>query len=201
MLGIVGLTVFALLRRFRPANDTLDDPGQKRVQDAADRRRENRVEGDTLRETMLVPRVVMRWMFPFVLLLAIHLFLRGHDLPGGGFAAGVAIAIAFVLQYMASGARRFEARLTIRPLAWIGAGLLIALAAGAGSWIFGYPFLTSWFQYADLPLLGRVPLASAVAFDLGVVVLVVGATVLTLIALAHQSLRRPRGDDGQGEAE
>ena len=201
VLGIVGLTVFALLRRFRPANDTLDDPGQKRVQDAADRRRENRVEGDTLRETMLVPRVVMRWMFPFVLLLAIHLFLRGHDLPGGGFAAGVAIAIAFVLQYMASGARRFEARLTIRPLAWIGAGLLIALAAGAGSWIFGYPFLTSWFQYADLPLLGRVPLASAVAFDLGVVVLVVGATVLTLIALAHQSLRRPRGDDGQGEAE
>ena len=91
VLGIVGLTVFALLRRFRPANDTLDDPGQKRVQDAADRRRENRVEGDTLRETMLVPRVVMRWMFPFVLLLAIHLFLRGHDLPGGGFAAGVTL--------------------------------------------------------------------------------------------------------------
>ena len=91
--------------------------------------------------------------------------------------------------------------MTIRPLAWIGAGLLIALAAGAGSSIFGYPFLTSWFQYADLPLLGRVPLASAVAFDLGVVVLVVGATVLTLIALAHQSLRRPRGDDGRGEAE
>ena len=73
--------------------------------------------------------------------------------------------------------------------------------SGAVGWIFDQPFLTTYFQYADLPLLGRVPLASAVAFDLGVVVLVVGATVLTLIALAHQSLRRPRGDDGRGEAE
>ncbi|QYF87036.1 monovalent cation/H+ antiporter subunit A [Brevundimonas sp. PAMC22021] len=199
VLGIVGLTVFALLRRFRPASDTLADPGQKRVQDASDRRRDDRSEGDTLKDTLLVPRVVMQWMFPFILLFAAHLFLRGHDLPGGGFAAGVAIAIAFVLQYMASGARRVEARLAIRPVAWVGLGLLIAVVSGAGSWLFGYPFLTSWFQYADLPLLGRVPVASAVAFDLGVVVLVVGATVLALIALAHQSLRKPRETTREGE--
>ncbi len=63
--------------------------------------------------------------------------------------------------------------------------------------MFGYPFLTSWFQYADLPVLGRVPLASAVLFDLGVVVLVVGATVLTLVALAHQSLRKPKQRDAE----
>src|SRR3546814_2820401 len=59
--------------------------------------------------------------------------------------------------------------------------------------LFGHPFLTSHFQYADLPLFGRIPLASAVLFDLGVFCLVVGATTLMLIALAHQSLRRPRG--------
>src|SRR3546814_18174192 len=53
--------------------------------------------------------------------------------------------------------------------------------------------LTSHFQYADLPLFGRIPLASAVLFDLGVFCLVVGATTLMLIALPHQSLRRPRG--------
>ena len=201
VLGIVGLTVFALLRRFRPASDSLADPQPKKAQNALDRRREHRDEGDTLRETMLIPRVVMRWMFPFILLFAAHLFLRGHDLPGGGFAAGVAVAIAFVLQYMASGARWVEERLAIRPIVWIGVGLLIAVASGAGAWIFGYPFLTSWFQYADLPILGRVPLASAVAFDLGVVVLVVGATVLILVALAHQSLRKPRQDEAEaGEA-
>ncbi|KAK0351635.1 hypothetical protein LTR94_024193 [Friedmanniomyces endolithicus] len=200
VLGVVGLTVFALLRRFRPADDSLGGPKQQRVQNAADRDREDRAEGDTLKETMLIPRVVMRWMFPFIILLAIHLFLRGHDLPGGGFAAGVALSIAFVLQYMASGARWVEERLAIRPIVWIGSGLMIAAASGVGSWIFGYPFLTSWFKYADLPILGRVPLASAVLFDLGVVVLVVGATVLTLVALAHQSLRTPKSREEQGRA-
>lgn len=198
VLGIVGLTIFALLRRFRPASDSLPEPSQKRVQNKSDRDRDNRTEGDTLKETMLIPRVVMRWMFPFILLLAAHLFLRGHDLPGGGFAAGIAVAIAFVLQYMASGARWVEERLTIRPIVWIGLGLLISVASGVGTWVFGQPFLTTWFQYADLPILGRVPLASAVVFDLGVVVLVVGATVLMLVALAHQSLRKSRPQDEEG---
>ena len=198
VLGIVGLTIFALLRRFRPASDSLPEPNQKRVQNKSDRDRDNRNEGDTLKETMLIPRVVMRWMFPFILLLAAHLFLRGHDLPGGGFAAGIAVAIAFVLQYMASGARWVEERLAIRPIVWIGLGLLISVVSGMGAWAFGLPFLTTWFQYADLPILGRVPLASAVVFDLGVVVLVVGATVLMLVALAHQSLRKPQPQDEEG---
>jgi NADH:ubiquinone oxidoreductase subunit 5 (subunit L)/multisubunit Na+/H+ antiporter MnhA subunit len=68
-------------------------------------------------------------------------------------------------------------------------GLLLALATGAGAWLFGHPFLTSSFQYLDVPLLGRVPVASALLFDLGVFVLVVGATVLILVAIAHQSVR------------
>ena len=192
VLGIVGLTIWALLRRFRPAADSLGDPIQKRIQDDSDDRRENRKLGDTLSETMLIPRVVMRWLFPFIVLLALHLFLRGHDLPGGGFAAGVTLSIAFILQYMASGARWVEARLEIRPLVWIGGGLLIAALSGAASWVFGYPFLTSWFRYVDLPLIGKTPLASAVVFDAGVALLVVGATVLMLVAIAHQSLRKSR---------
>jgi multicomponent K+:H+ antiporter subunit A len=58
-----------------------------------------------------------------------------------------------------------------------------------GSWFFGHPFLTSYFQYTDLPYIGKMPTATALLFDLGVFALVVGATVLILIALAHQSLR------------
>ncbi|WP_313412988.1 monovalent cation/H+ antiporter subunit A, partial [Brevundimonas sp.] len=95
VLGIVGLTIWALLRRFRPASDSLGHTEQKQHQDHSDDRREDRELGDTLSETMLIPRVVMRWLFPFIILLALHLFLRGHDLPGGGFAAGVALSIAF----------------------------------------------------------------------------------------------------------
>ncbi|MCO6049017.1 monovalent cation/H+ antiporter subunit A [Mesorhizobium sp. RP14(2022)] len=192
VLGLVGLTVFALLLRFRPGADSLSAPEQQRVQRASDERHETRQPGDTLQDTMLVPRVVMQWLFPVIVLFAVHLFLRGHDEPGGGFAAGIAMSIAFILQYMASGTRWVEDRLRIRPLKWVALGLGIATLTGMGSWIFGYPFLTSWFRYAELPVLGRVPLPSAILFDIGVFGLVVGSTVLVLIALAHQSLRKPR---------
>src|SRR3546814_16202836 len=56
----------------------------------------------------------------------------------------------------------------------------------------GHPFLTSYFRYSDVPMVGKVQLASAVIFDLGVFTLVVGATVLILIALTHQSVRTHR---------
>jgi multicomponent K+:H+ antiporter subunit A len=134
----------------------------------------------------------MRWLFPVIVVLSIYLFLRGHDLPGGGFIAGITLSTGFVLQYLAGGTRWVEDRLRIQPTLWIGAGLLIALLTGAAAWIFGAPFLTSHFQYLDLPVLGRIPVASALAFDLGVFILVVGATVLILIALAHQSIRNAR---------
>jgi multicomponent K+:H+ antiporter subunit A len=74
----------------------------------------------------------------------------------------------------------------------MGIGLLLAAGTGAASWLFGHPFLTSYFAYADLPGIGAVPLASALLFDLGVFALVVGATILMLIALAHQSVRGHR---------
>ena len=86
----------------------------------------------------------------------------------------------------------FEDRLRVLPGRWIAIGLLLAAVVGCGSWVFGYPFLTSHSQYVELPLVGKVPAASAALFDLGVFALVVGATVLMLIALAHQSIRRLR---------
>ncbi len=199
VLAVVAITVFALLRRFRPAQESMGAPQQQQTQNAYDERRAERDVGQTMREYMLIPRVLMQLFFPVIVVFALFLFLRGHDLPGGGFTAGVAMSIAFILQYMASGTRQTEARLRVRPMNWIGAGLLIAVAAGAGAWLLGYPFLTSYFQYVDIPMLGETPAATAMIFDLGVFVLVVGATVLMLIALAHQSIRTPRKVTPDGE--
>ncbi|SUY28686.1 multisubunit potassium/proton antiporter PhaA subunit /multisubunit potassium/proton antiporter PhaB subunit [Aminobacter aminovorans] len=192
VLGIVALTVFALLRRFRPASDNVGSPEQQRIQTAFDEAQPDRQVGDTASDWLMIPAVIMQWLFPVIIVFAAYLFLRGHDLPGGGFAAGIAMAAAFILQYMAAGTRWVEDRLKVLPVRWIGAGLLMAAITGAGSWLFGYPFLTSHSRYVDLPLIGEVPLASALFFDLGVFSLVVGATVLMLIALAHQSIRRHR---------
>ena len=192
VLCLAALTVFALLRRFRPAPESIRTPEQQRIQNAYDEASPDRSPGDTVADYMLIPRLIMHWLFPVIAVMAVYLFMRGHDLPGGGFAAGITLSIAFVVQYMASGARWVEDHLRVLPLRWMGLGLLTSCATGVGSWWFGYPFLTSHFQYVELPLIGKMPAASALLFDLGVFALVVGATVLILIALAHQSLRSSR---------
>jgi multicomponent K+:H+ antiporter subunit A len=192
VLGIVALTVFAVLRRFRPAAESIAKPQQQLVQNDYDVNEPERKPGDSVNDYLLIPAVIMQWMFPVIIVLAVHLFLRGHDQPGGGFAAGIVMSIGFILQYMAGGTRWVEDRLRILPVRWIGIGLLLAMMVGIVSPLLGYPFMTTAFQYADIPFIGRVPMASALLFDLGVFVLVVGATVLILIALAHQSVRTPK---------
>ena len=121
----------------------------------------------------------------------------GADEPGGGFAAGITMSIAFILQYMAGGTRWVEERLRVLPVRWIGLGLLLAALTGVGAWLFGFPFLKSYYEYAEVPLLGPVPISSATLFDLGVFGTVVGSTMLILVALAHQSVRSHRWADEQ----
>jgi multicomponent K+:H+ antiporter subunit A len=191
VLAVVALTAYALMRRFRPAPDSLEVPEQQAASTASDGEPAGQ-QDDALAHALLVPALIMRLLFPVIATVAVYLFMRGHDLPGGGFVAGLTMSVTFILQYMAGGTRWVEARLTILPVIWMGMGLAFALVIGVSAWLFGYPFLTSAFTYADLPVIGRVPLASALIFDLGVFTLVVGATVLILITLAHQSIRSHR---------
>ncbi len=189
VLGVVAITVYALLRRFRPARDSVGLPEQKKFQNLYDADIQGSGKDPITAHYLLVPGLIMRLLFPVIAMMAVFLFMRGHDLPGGGFVAGLTFAIAFILQYMVGGARWVEARLRILPVRWIGVGLLAAAFTGAGAWLFGRPFLTSAFAYVEVPVLGKLPLASALFFDFGVFALVLGATILVLIALAHQSLR------------
>ena len=128
---------------------------------------------------------------PLALLVSAYIFWRGHNVPGGGFIAGLITAVALVMQYMALGQARAEALLHgaagRRFSRWIGSGLAIAGLTGIGAFWFGRPFLTSAHGHPALPLLGELPLASAAAFDLGVYITVVGATMLTLSVLGAAS--------------
>ena len=190
VLGIVGLTVFALLRRFRPAPESATPPSPQR----------DDFKG-LLDSYMYVPSIMMNWMLAVAVMLGGYLFFRGHDLPGGGFAAGVTIAAGLMLQYIATNVRWVETRLIVLPVRWIGVGLLIAGGVGVGSWLFGYPFLTTHAQYVTLPLVGEVPAATALLFDIGVFAVVLGSVILMLIAIAHQSLRVERKRPARADAE
>lgn len=189
VVAAVALTTYALLRRFRPAPDSVEVPEQQRDRGTAV---PGRGDGRRGADWLLVPFTLTRLLFPIMLLVAAFLLLRGHDLPGGGFSAGMVVAIAVLLQYMIGGTDWTEDRLRLRPRIWIGTGLLVAAGTGLAAWPFGRPFLTSYFAYAELPVIGQVPIASALIFDIGVFALVVGATLLVLVALAHQSVRGHR---------
>ncbi|MBR0651222.1 monovalent cation/H+ antiporter subunit A [Roseomonas terrae] len=192
VVAAVALTTYALLRRFRPAQDSVEIPEQQRDQAATDANEAGRAEPGRVADWLLVPFTLTRLLFPVMLIVAMYLLLRGHDLPGGGFSAGMVVAIAIILQYMIGGTEWTEDRLRLRPQLWVGAGLLLAAGTGLAAWLFGRPFMTSYFAYGELPIIGKVPMASALIFDIGVFALVVGATLLMLVALAHQSVRAHR---------
>ncbi len=161
VLGIAALIVKALLGRFKvPAGLLPDVP--------------------TPDWNPLLVGVVARTLLPLAAMVAIWLFLRGHNLPGGGFAAGLVFAAAIVVTRIAGPIVMGGPMANVYP-AVIGAGLLVACATGAGSWWFGYPFLTSSHAHPALPLVGEVPLATAALYDLGVFVTVAGAALLALL--------------------
>ena len=176
VLGIAALVVVALLRDVTwlpPAERTLA-PG----------------EGHPL-----LPRLVARLLLPVAVLVTLHLLLRGHDLPGGGFIAGLVLSVAIALQYVTSGAADGEAALRARWDAWIGRGLLVAAGTGLASLLLAHPFFTSTFWKPEVPGIGKVPLTSAMIFDIGVFATVVGATLLVLSRLG---VLRDRPPDGEG---
>ncbi len=124
-----------------------------------------------------------RLLLPLALLTSAFILLRGHNLPGGGFIAGLVTAVALIMQYLANGVAWTHARLPANFHPIIGWGLGLALATGLASWAFDHPFLTSTFGHFDWPVVGEFELASAMAFDLGVYLVVVGATLLILVYL------------------
>ena len=191
VLGAVALTVYALLRRFRPSKESMELPPQQRqlAKDVATDLVNPRQASDTALGFMMVPAVLVRLLLPIALVVSFYLFMRGHNQPGGGFVAGLVMSVAFILQYMVAGTQWVEAQMSLRPMRWMGFGLFSATLTGLGALFAGYPFLTTHTWHFSLPLLGDIHIASALFFDVGVYAMVVGSTLLMLTALGHQSVR------------
>lgn len=191
VVGSVAMIVYALLRRFRPAPESIRAPPAQAGPSAEEMALAG-LEDPLPRGDMKLPAVFVRLLLPMAGLVAIYFLLRGHNAPGGGFVGGLVMATAVIAQYMVGGTMWVESRLRVHPLIWIGSGLLASGIAGIGAWSLQLPFLTALTLDFRLPLLGGVHLSSVLLFDLGVFMLVFGATLLILVALAHQSLRSPR---------
>ncbi|WBU56470.1 monovalent cation/H+ antiporter subunit A [Paracoccus sediminicola] len=177
VLGIAALVIFAMtetLMTGRSSRRLLNWRHDKR--DAGDRH-----------PLMLV--VATRLILPISLTVGLFIFLRGHNEPGGGFVAGLIVAISLLMQYMASGFAWAQEKQRVPFHAMIGAGVVVAAATGMGAWLWGVPFLTSNYTYVKLPLLEEFELATAMAFDLGVFLCVLGAVMLALNSLSRIARR------------
>jgi multicomponent Na+:H+ antiporter subunit A len=117
------------------------------------------------------------------LVFAAFLLFSGHNAPGGGFIAGLVAGIAIVLRYIAGGLGAVRAVLGLPPAGLLGVGLSISLLTGILGWVWGSSFLQSAKWEIDVPVLGTVKATSALPFDIGVFVVVVGVTVAMLSAL------------------
>ncbi|MEJ2290225.1 MAG: MnhB domain-containing protein [Deinococcales bacterium] len=117
-----------------------------------------------------------------LLAVGFHFFLRGHNAPGGGFIAGLIVAAAALLARMA----RRRGLLRIRSDVLMPLGLLVALATGVAPMLAGRPFLTSAHGTLRLHGIGVFEWSSAMLFDLGVFLVVVGATVTIIDLLAEE---------------
>ncbi len=178
VLGIAAIGVLALMDGMRTSRPLSDPQGLPW----------------TFAQQPLMLRVASSLVLPLALVFTLYIFMRGHNLPGGGFIAGLITAVALVLQFMALGQVRAESMLRAqvgrRFVRWIGSGLSIAGLTGVAAFVWSRPFLTSAHGHPHVPLLGELPLASAALFDLGVYLTVVGSTLLTISVLGSVSRER-----------
>ena len=142
----------------------------------------------------LMLTTVTRPFMALILTVAIYIFLRGHNLPGGGFIAGLIASVALMTQYLASGRAWTSERLNLDLARMCALGVLLAVCTGMAAWAMGSPFLDNGIVHLHIPVLGELHLTSAIPFDLGVFLVVVGALIIIIRALGRYH-REPADQD------
>lgn len=135
------------------------------------------------RHRSLVLEVATRMIFPLIMVLSAYFFFAGHNTPGGGFAGGLTAGLALVLRYLAGGRYELGETLPLDAGKILGVGLGFSAGTAVASLLLGAPVLSSAVLQFDVPVLGSVKLVTALFFDLGVYLIVVGLVLDVLRSL------------------
>lgn len=125
-------------------------------------------------------------VFLIIITFSINLFFSGHYTPGGGFVGGLLAAGAIILLLLAYDLKTLRKMLRIDDKRTITLGLAISFIVPILLMLFGNPLFTHQHTYLQLPIFGEVPLHTAVIFDVGVYITVVGTTLLIITLLASE---------------
>ncbi|MGW6725245.1 Na+/H+ antiporter subunit A [Nocardia sp. NPDC055029] len=135
------------------------------------------------RERSMVLQITTRLIFPTIMVLSVYFFFSGHNAPGGGFAGGLIAGLALTLRYLAGGRYELGEALPVDAGHLLGAGLTLAAGTATASLLLGAPPLSSAIVEVTLPVLGHIKLVTALFFDLGVYLVVVGLALDVLRSL------------------
>ncbi|SDY50303.1 multicomponent Na+:H+ antiporter subunit B [Evansella caseinilytica] len=138
-----------------------------------------------MKTNFLLLHTITRIVTFIILSFSIFLFFAGHNNPGGGFIGGLMTAAALLLLYISFDMKTIKVVLPFDYSKIIAVGLLIAIGTGLNSLFHGDAFLTQYFDYFDVPVLGEIELTTALPFDLGVYLVVVAVALLTIITIAE----------------
>lgn len=126
---------------------------------------------------------VLDMVFRTAMLFSAFLLFAGHNAPGGGFVGGLVAATALVLRYVAGGAPEVDHVVEMHETTLLGGGLFIAALTGAAGWLIDGSFLASGTVEFDVPLMGHLKFVSALVFDVGVYLVVIGLGLALLRSL------------------
>lgn len=151
----------------------------------------------------VMTRTIARLLFLPSLMTALAVLVKGYADVGDGFNAGVIASLGFLLQYAAFGYEEAKKKLRVRYLPAVGffGGLIIALLTAFVPLFLGDPiFRHSPPPGTDVIHIGSLELITAVAFDVGVFLLVFGFAVGTMDTIARATAQSDRGSDEEVEA-
>ena len=131
----------------------------------------------------IILRTASDFLLPVLLLFSLFILLRGHYLPGGGFIGGLVAAIAFVLDAFANGLKNAKSLLKIHPGFLMPVGLLLAFLSATSPFFVDLPIMTGLWASEPIPVIGN--LGSALFFDTGVYLVVIGATLTIIFTISE----------------
>ncbi|MBV1894294.1 MAG: hypothetical protein KUG57_09620 [Ilumatobacteraceae bacterium] len=144
---------------------------------------------------MLILDTSIKVLFPSILVLAVYFLFAGHNRPGGGFVGGLMVGAALALRYVSGGAEAVRTTFRLPAHVLLGTGLFIAAATAFVPLLFGESILEHGDIEFDLPVFHHVKVTSALPFDVGVAIVVIGLILMAFAAFGDERSDQPGAED------
>jgi len=142
----------------------------------------------------------MKVLYPSILVLALYFVFAGHNRPGGGFVGGLVVGGALALRYVSGGAAAVRSTFRVPPHLFLGVGLLLSALTAFIPLVLGGSILEHGDVTLHLPIFDKVKVTSALSFDLGVDLIVIGLVLMAFVAFGEDVPDAPDASDDGSDA-